>query len=138
MESFRAKNIMRLFRDSKDNLWMAADRKLYKISYTGSNFAEQVFISSTGDTTTLSDSYIQSITEDKQGRIWIGTIKGLNSFDPATGKFTRYFYNSSGNGLINNNVRTLLFDQSGKLWIGTQEEDQPDGSRKRTFCFSYQ
>jgi ligand-binding sensor domain-containing protein/signal transduction histidine kinase/DNA-binding response OmpR family regulator len=121
LESFQSNIIKRLCKDSKGHLWIADEKALYRISKTNGKYSEKIFTSSADDPTSLSDNYIQAITEDRQGKIWVGTLKGLNCYDPATEKFTRFFYNSNGNSLINNNIRSLIVDRWGKLWIGTQE-----------------
>lgn len=42
-----------------------------------------------GDLSSLSSNTIYSIYEDKEKRIWIGTINGLNIYDPDTDSFIR-------------------------------------------------
>ena len=39
---------------------------------------------------TLSDNRIRKITSDKNGNLWVATVKGLNHFDPKTGNCVRY------------------------------------------------
>jgi len=56
------------------------------------------------------------LLKDDQGRIWVTTHDGLNLFDKATGSF--YHFNEA-NGLSNNNVLTILEDDTHTLWLGT-------------------
>ena len=57
---------------------------------------------------------IQSIGEDHQGRMWLGTLKGLVLF--RGGESTQY---QQKDGLVNNDVRAILPDHTGALWLGT-------------------
>ncbi len=55
---------------------------------------------------------------DSDGKIWIGTNKGLLSFDPETGLFDSI--NESANEYLRNSgILSLNFDSFGSLWIGT-------------------
>lgn len=66
----------------------------------------------------VSDQTIPVI-EDKQGRIWVGSSKGLARFDRLTGEFKNF---NSENGLLTNSRITALFcDKNGTLWVGTQK-----------------
>jgi ligand-binding sensor domain-containing protein/signal transduction histidine kinase/ActR/RegA family two-component response regulator len=63
-----------------------------------------------------------NITQDKEGLIWVGTDKGLNSFNKETGKFTQYKHNpNDSNSLSNNNIWTVFVSKNGLIWIGTDD-----------------
>ncbi len=68
--------------------------------------------------TGLSGNYVQSLHQDKKGRIWIGLANvanaGLNQFDPHTGRFI--YYHTPGNEL--NTITAIHEDASGNLWLG--------------------
>jgi len=45
---------------------------------------------------------------------------GLNRFDRASGKFTRYFHDANdSNSITNNKVRAIYEDIKGNLWVGS-------------------
>lgn len=65
----------------------------------------------------LSTEFIQ---EDQDGILWIGTQGGLNAFNKETGTFTRYLHNPDDpNSLSHDDVRTILVDRQGIIWVGT-------------------
>ena len=57
---------------------------------------------------------VQTIREDREGGIWIGTVSGLSRFKD--GVFTNY---STTDGLANENVRDIYQDDDGVIWFGT-------------------
>jgi signal transduction histidine kinase/DNA-binding response OmpR family regulator/ligand-binding sensor domain-containing protein len=61
----------------------------------------------------LSHRDVQSIYQDQQGFIWMGTRYGLNRFDGH--KFT--WYTEEKNGLQSNEINHILEDQNGRLWL---------------------
>jgi ligand-binding sensor domain-containing protein len=68
----------------------------------------------------LSSNSITSITEDKQGFMWIGTINGLNRYDGY--RFKQYYHsNTDSNSLVNNGVQSITCDTKGRLWISTED-----------------
>ncbi|MBL0359157.1 MAG: histidine kinase [Chitinophagaceae bacterium] len=68
----------------------------------------------------LSSNYATSISEDKQGFIWIGTGNGLNRYDGY--RFKHYYHsNSDTNSLVSNDIQTLYSDSKGRLWICTSD-----------------
>ncbi len=70
---------------------------------------------------TVASFHLQTIREDRAGKLWIGTQNGLNVLDKATGTFKHYFHDSNDpNSLSHDNISALLFDQQGLLWIGTK------------------
>lgn len=62
----------------------------------------------------LSSNTILSMTQDRDGFIWIGTSNGLNRFDGCT--FSVF---KRSDGLPDNMVNALAVDSLGRLWIGT-------------------
>lgn len=64
----------------------------------------------------LSDPAIRSITQDKYGYIWIGTINGLNRFNGYEVKVFQHILNDSSS-LPENFVPALFSDDSGILWV---------------------
>ena len=61
----------------------------------------------------LSHRNTQTITQDQEGIIWIGTEYGLNRFD---GYHFKWFTKEK-HELASNNVQVLLKDQEGLLWL---------------------
>jgi ligand-binding sensor domain-containing protein len=62
----------------------------------------------------LAQSQVRSITQDKNGFLWLGTLSGLSKFDGR--KFINY---SIKNGLLDDQVLSLITDQYTGIWIGT-------------------
>ena len=56
------------------------------------------------------------MTEDEWGRVYIGTGRGLDQLDPATGHIKHY---TTADGLANNNLSVSFRDRGGALWFGT-------------------
>ncbi len=69
----------------------------------------------------LSYDKVMAIYEDRAGKLWIGASGGgLNEWDRATGKFSRYQHDpGEPHSLSNNDVRAICEDQTGILWVAT-------------------
>ena len=69
----------------------------------------------------LSNNYVVSIAQDKEGFLWFATEEGLNKFDGT--RFITYYKNETqdGYGITGNELNHLLDDpKDSVLWIGTQ------------------
>ncbi|WP_340104343.1 sensor histidine kinase [Rhodohalobacter sp. 8-1] len=73
------------------------------------------------DPSTLSRLNVHAITEDILGRLWVGTIRGLNLFDRQTGKATRYQREPVADFLAENFITSILQSKENhnNLWVGT-------------------
>jgi signal transduction histidine kinase/ligand-binding sensor domain-containing protein len=62
------------------------------------------------------------LVEDRKGAFWLGTeFSGLYRFDPATGHFINYEFDVNRPGTLSDNrVNSVHFDNSGTMWVGTQ------------------
>ena len=68
----------------------------------------------------LSNQRVRAIAKAPDGALWIGTTRGLNRVDPATGAvFSMLPARHDPQGLSGSFVSTLLFDRYGRLWAGT-------------------
>ena len=66
----------------------------------------------------LSQSSVETIVQDHEGFMWIGTEDGLNRFDGYT--FKQYRHDPDDpSSISNNNVYRILADREGYLWVGT-------------------
>jgi ligand-binding sensor domain-containing protein/signal transduction histidine kinase len=73
---------------------------------------------------TLSNNFVYSMLEDRQGELWVGTNNGLNKLlNREKGTFEQYF--PSGEKLERNSlastVRAILEDGNDMLWIATTD-----------------
>jgi len=67
---------------------------------------------------TITYNDINSVYQDKEGKIWIGTYGGgLNAFIPETKKFEHY---SMSDGLSNDIVYSCINDAEDNLWVSTK------------------
>lgn len=66
----------------------------------------------------ISNNRFQTICEDANGYIWIGTENGLNRYDGYN--FVNFYHNPDDSlSLLSNYVRTLYCADDGILWVGT-------------------
>jgi ligand-binding sensor domain-containing protein len=67
----------------------------------------------------ISSNVVNTIIQDNDGLIWIGTDKCLDIYDPATDSVIQYKSGSSTTSLSNNDIRCLFEGADGTIWIGT-------------------
>ncbi len=64
----------------------------------------------------LSDTFVSTICEDREGNFWVGTYSGLNRFREG-----RFFVELNNEGMPFDRVNALFEDQEGTLWVGSTE-----------------
>ena len=76
--------------------------------------------SSTPDRSRLHGSVVFDLTVDRNGTVWIGTERGLSSYDAKKKQYTHFIHDPDNPGSINPGaVRCLHIDRNGFLWIGS-------------------
>ena len=63
----------------------------------------------------LSSNTVRGFTEDRWGRIYLGTAKGVNRLNPDTGHIRVY---TTADGLPGNEVHAAYRDREDRLWFG--------------------
>ena len=66
----------------------------------------------------LSEHAVLSIVEDRWGRIYAATARGILRFDPDANTMRRF---STADGLASNIVRASYADRTGTIWFGTMD-----------------
>ncbi|MGX4601103.1 two-component regulator propeller domain-containing protein [Faecalimicrobium sp. JNUCC 81] len=66
----------------------------------------------------LSQATVETIIQDRQGYIWIGTNDGLNKYNGYDFKIYRHDQDSE-NSITNNYIVDLQEDKEGNIWVGT-------------------
>jgi ligand-binding sensor domain-containing protein/two-component sensor histidine kinase len=103
-----------LFIDSRGWLWVGFRSR--GVSMTKEPAAEHVEFANYSTATGLASDYILSITEDDSGRIYLGTLKGLDRLDPLTGEI-RHF--GAKDGLAGDAISQCMKDRQGNIWVAT-------------------
>ncbi len=115
-DSLSYHNIHALYMDKSGNIWIGM--------YTGGvNVLNPItgkikrYKSDPGDVYSLSDNSIYSIDEDRQGRIWVSTISGLNLYDQKKDRFIRL----KGKNLDKSCIYQVYQDSDYVIWIATYD-----------------
>ena len=108
---------IRLMADNDNNIWVGY--------YSGGidvinekNKTIQYYRSVPNDKNSLSSGFINSIIQDIDGNIYIGTRNGLNIYDPQKKSFRNFKSSESDKSLIGNEVTCLYASPQGTVWIG--------------------
>jgi ligand-binding sensor domain-containing protein/signal transduction histidine kinase len=120
--------IRSLFTDRQGRLWVAASRggvsRLDDVTDDSPSFV--TLTTNEG----LSSNDVWCVTDDDEGRVYIGTTRGLDRID-SNGRMRHY---ATADGLANQTVNVALRDHQGSLWFGTStglSRFVPDMDRKR-------
>ncbi len=120
--------INKVFTDSFGVLWGAGADGLYRFMPEKDDFERIPHVKSS-----VNDGF-GSISEDKDGRIFFGGYGGgITIYNPKNHKIRNLVANPlDQNALSSNDVYDIFSDESGVVWIGTQEGlDVYDWSRQR-------
>jgi ligand-binding sensor domain-containing protein/signal transduction histidine kinase len=108
--------IFALLIDHGGRLWIASDGAGLAVL---ENPGQAPFHPRTYDTNSgLASSLVTALVEDRAGRIYAGTGKGVDRLDPATGRIKHF---SAADGLPHGEIRSSARDGAGNLWFATTQ-----------------
>ena len=118
-EGLSQSNAFCIMQDSRGFMWFGTWEGLNK--YDGYNIT--VYKNDPLDKNSISNNFITSISESKNGDLWIATGGGgLCRYDRNKENFTRYRHDPKNTNSISHDfVNNILEDEKGKLWIATEE-----------------
>ncbi|MET1057830.1 MAG: two-component regulator propeller domain-containing protein [Pedobacter sp.] len=110
--------VFAFLKDRRGNLWLGKNDGLLQIKKDGSHVT---YKHDPKDMQSLSSSFVRSLFEDHNGKIWIGfETSGLSYFDPLTGKFIRVSGNKAGEHVSGNIIYSILEHPKNVLWAGSE------------------
>jgi signal transduction histidine kinase/CheY-like chemotaxis protein/streptogramin lyase len=105
-----------MLEDDKGRLWIgSSDAGLEYLDRTTDRFTHYKHDEKRNS---ISNDGVTEIFQDSRHRLWVGTLAGLDLFDPETGHFTIF---SKKDGFRSDIIYAIREDNSGKLWISTNE-----------------
>ncbi|WP_420399230.1 hybrid sensor histidine kinase/response regulator transcription factor [Flagellimonas sp.] len=105
-----------IYEDDKGDIFAGSQEGLSKLDKTRDSF----------DLVAQEDpDFFRCIAQGPDKKYWIGTQNGIITCDAlediALGKYKRHLPDMlNANSLVNNYISSIFFDQSGVLWIGTE------------------
>ena len=102
---------------TKDNKILAATADGLNIYNEEKDCFEEIYRSE------ISNTYIESITEDEDGNIWLGTNTGVNKINITSGKVDVFLLSSENeneNEKTINEIYKVYYDKNGYIWVGTR------------------
>ncbi len=101
-----------IIQDNEGFIWFATNDGLNR--YDGYQFV--VFRHKPGNEKTISSNIVKSLLPGPEGKLWVGTVRGLNSLNPENGRVKRWNHTSP---LANADVVSMSFDRDSVLWIAS-------------------
>jgi len=107
--------------DSQGRYWVATySFGLWRFEGDPENWTVQHWMPDEENPWSLSHNNVSTVIEDSKGRIWVGSLGGLDRYNPETNDFDHIFLDRfghvSGQEPI---VYSLVEDVDGTFWIGT-------------------
>lgn len=112
-------SVRSIYQDAKGFIWFATFDGLNR--FDGYNF--KVFRNNSKDSGSLVYNYLNCLTGDSQGNLWVGTRQGISAYDALLGKFRTISYlpqNSTSPVRISDVIRALTVNRSNEAFIGSE------------------
>ncbi|MGM0568149.1 MAG: two-component regulator propeller domain-containing protein [Elusimicrobiota bacterium] len=106
--------VQSLFFDSSDRLWLGTPQGLSR-NDEGTGEGMNDLTNYTLDDEVIFSRVIRSISQSRDGNIWVGTSEGAVEYDGNT--WTKYNIRSSD--IISNNITDIAAGSDGSLWFAT-------------------
>ena len=117
-KSLPSDNIIKLYKDSKDNMWVSTQEKgvvKYDLNTEKADLLKNV------NKLYGSEKFaINSMYEDEYENVWLGSKGGLIKYSLVNGEIDS-FQNKpyDPESLVNNSIQSVYRDDDGLMWIGT-------------------
>ncbi len=107
--------------DHNRTIWLSTSSGLMNMSFKDGKTHFKYFKQFSEELNKAIDNHVTSMVEDRENNLWIATKQtGVSKLNLSTENITTYKYSSlNPKGISSNNIRKIMLDQEGKLWIGS-------------------
>ena len=120
-------SVRAVFEDSRGRIWIGTELGGLNLLDESTQSFER-YVTDPDDPNSISDNYIRFIIEAAPGKLWLATFNGgVSILDTESGSVERLSNTASAR------VRTLLKDQNGDIWVGTDSGLQLWNAASRDF-----
>jgi len=95
-------------------IWIATPSGLSKFDRHKEIFHN--YFNDPSDTTSLCNNFVNTVFEDSNHNLWVGTKFGLDYLNRRNNKFYHFY---TKDGLPSNQIKSILEYKPGELWLGT-------------------
>lgn len=116
-------DIRNLLIDANGWLWLATNKGIFVVDVKRKHIRKSHFINYSKQNDKFKDDEIICLFADAKSRIWIGSYGMGVAFTSLPKDYHRVKFNWITNqmGLLNNNVRSIIEDKKGNVWITSDE-----------------
>lgn len=101
-----------VYADSFGFLWLASFDGLFRWD----GYTIKKYTHDENNPASLDNNIVYTITEDKDKHLWIGTIDGLNLYDPKMDAFIKFDIRGNKAKIP---INSIVADHKNQLWLGT-------------------
>jgi two-component system, LytTR family, sensor kinase len=105
----------KFFEDIKGDVWVSTIRGISVFQPLAGQFYN--FTNELGKANSIPRAFWYAVEQDNAGNIFIGTNEGLYKIKPGEKSLTNAKHYSDNDGLLHNNVFSIIKDKQGLLWI---------------------
>ena len=113
----RSNEIKCIHQDSKGRIWVGTSGKGFSMCMPEGDYRNLTFEHYDGSNG-LVNSMVQSIVEDREGKLWVATEYGISRFDPDTHAFENFFFSAYALGNVYSENSGCV-SKDGKLMFGS-------------------
>lgn len=115
--SISSNAVTSVFIDSRNRYWVGAYAGGLNL-FNPETGKFRRYLNQEDDSASLIQNNVWTIYETQDGTLLVGTLGGLEVFDPVKETFTHYFMEKQFGNSYFNRVLSLLEDSKGRLWVG--------------------
>lgn len=113
--SLRGNGVYDLFCDENKRVWVCTFSGGVSFFNQASPIVSQV-VHQTNNANSLVNNEVNSIIEDRWGKLWFATNNGISCWEPTSNRWRNFYYNKQEQAQV---FLSLCEDDNGRIWAGS-------------------